>query len=197
MSIKEIKDLLITFASEIKDLKKQNEVLKTTLDELKSTADRNAEVIETTYQRTEDVSKKFDELLNTGIKKPKPIPTKPTSTEVKSKSEKKSKASTNENPKVIKNILKYFKVKYASNENIFDDILEENQVSTVLLENAAKIDGKKNETDKQKERINLVYKSLTESQRNKIRARMVSDNDAISTNTNDDIELENNEIEES
>ena len=197
MSIKEVKDLLVTFISEIKDLNEQNKVLGAKLDELKETTDRNSEVIETSYQRTEDVGKKFDELLNTGIKKPKPTPTKkPTSTEVKSKPERKAKATADVNPGIIKNILKYFKVKYGSDENIFDDILEENQANAVLVENAAKINEKKNDADKQKERINLVYKSLTEPQKKKIRERMNCDNEAFSTNTDDDIVLEDVEVDE-
>ena len=197
MSIKEVKDLLDTFISEIKDLKEQNKVLGAKLDELKATTDRNSEVIETSYQITEDVGKKFDELLNTGIKKPKPIPTKKsTHTEVKNKSEQKAKVTADANPGIIKNILKYFKVKYGSDENIFNDILEENQVNAVLLENAAKINEKKNDADKQKERINLIYKSLTEPQKKKIRERMNCDNEAFSTNTDDDIVLEDVEVDE-
>ena len=201
MSNQEVKDLLLTVIANQKTVianqKSEIDYLKTIIDN----QNKNFEVVETTYQRTEDVGKKFDELINTsGTKKPKITVTKKSTNEETNeepneepKNKKKVKVEKKvdkDNTKIIKNILKYFKIRYNENENIFDAILEENQAQSIFAEKDAQISAKKNEVEKQKERTNVLYKSLTADQKKKIREKMNDENEAASINDDDDIEEE-------
>jgi hypothetical protein len=199
MSNQEVKDLLLTIIANQKTVianqKSEIDYLKTIIDN----QNKNFEVVETTYQRTEDVGKKFDELINiTGTKKPKITIAKKSTNEDdneenKEEPKKKPKAEkkvNNDNTKIIKNILKYFKIRYNENENVFDAILEENQAKSIFAEKDAQISAKKNEVEKQKERTNVLYKSLTADQKKKIREKMNDENEAASINDDDDIEEE-------
>jgi hypothetical protein len=159
----------------------------------------NSEVIETTYQITEDVCKKFDLLLNVGIKKPtvsniKTIKTeesKESNLDTKPKKKTRVEKSSKGGPEIIKNILTYFKVRYNENIHIFDSILEENQAKSIFEENAKSINAKKTEVEKQKERTNLLYKNLSDSQKKKVREMMTEENESAVINNDDDIETEN------
>jgi hypothetical protein len=156
----------------------------------------NSEVIETTYQITEDVCKKFDLVLNVGIKKPtvstiKTEESKEANLDTKPKKKTRVEKSSKGGTEIIKNILTYFKVRYNENMNIFDSILEENQAKSIFEENAKSINAKKNDVEKQKERTNLLYKNLSDSQKKKVREMMTEENESAVINNDDDIETEN------
>jgi hypothetical protein len=149
------------------------------------------EVVETTYQIAEDVGKKFDMVLNVGVKKPKLAPIKKNECVVESEKPKNKQRVEKAVPTlIIRNILRYFKVRYTEDNTVFNSILEENQAEAVFKEHAAAINAKKNDADKQKERANLLYKNLSESQKKKIREKMNDENEAAVINNDDDIEPE-------
>ena len=183
---------------------------KSVLDEVKRDNAMVIELLNTIYQRVEDMSKKFDEVLNTGIKKPKAVaPKKETAKAAKiktttttvetprKKSAVKVKASdakaadTDEPVKVIKNIMTFFKTRYIEDETTFDDILEENQAEAIFAENETEISDKKKGVQRDKAKATILYKNLTKAQKKKIREKMMDEHDAASVNNDDDVDEEN------
>ena len=183
---------------------------KSVLDEVKSDNAMVIELLNTIYQRVEDMSKKFDEVLNTGIKKPKAVAhkketakaakIKTTTTTVETprkKSAVKVKASdakaadTDAPVKVIKNIMTFFKTRYIEDETTFDDILEENQAEAIFAENETEISDKKKGVQRDKAKATILYKNLTKAQKKKIREKMMDEHDAASVNNDDDVDEEN------
>jgi hypothetical protein len=171
------------------------------LNDLQSRVNLLSETLENVYQRVEDMSKKYDEVLNTGLKKPK-IDTvkKNTINDTDETVSKKKKTAVKKelivsksgDVKQIKNVMTYFKSKYMENQNLFNTFLEENQASALFTENA---DALSNKTGiaKIKEQANLLYKNLTAQQKKKIREKMLDEIDAASVNNDDDIEEENSD----
>ena len=166
------------------------------------------ELLNTIYQRVEDMSRKFDEVLNSGIKKPKLNPIKKdavTTVEEEEEKEKdtdpkkKKKAASKKEPadanadscKMIKNIMSYFKIKYIENQNYFNNILEEKQADALFAQHAEELNDKKG-VNKIKTQASLLYKNLNKNQKNKIREKMMCENEAASVNNDDDIEEEVN-----
>ena len=149
------------------------------------------ELVNTIYQRVEDMSKKFDDVLNVGLKKPKITPPKKvTATELpKKKKPPVSKDESNAEPKLIKNIMTYFKVKYLEDQTTFDDILEENQADALFEEHADELSEKKGDA-KLKSQTSILYKNLTKTQKKRIRERMMDENDAANVNNDDDIKAD-------
>jgi len=127
-----------------------------------------------------------------------------TKTEAKPKNTKKSTtkkpASNKSNPsntnasdddeptKVINNIMTYFKNRYTENQNSFDSILEENQAKSEFLKNAEELNNKKEGAQKIKAQATILYKSLTKTQKKKIRDMMSEENDASNANNDEDVE---------
>ena len=184
---------------------------KAVLDEVKSDNAMVIELLNTIYQRVEDMSKKFDEVLNTGIKKPKAVaPKKATANAAKvktttvtaaetprKKSAVKVKASdaktsdTDAPVKVIKNIMTFFKTRYIEDGTIFDDILEENQAEAIFAENETDISAKKEGVQRDKAKATILYRKLTKAQKKKVREKMMDEHDAASVNNDDDVDEEN------
>lgn len=175
------------------------------LDELKTDNAMMIELLNTIYQMTEDMSKKFDEVLNIGIKKPSGSnTTKNNSTDDKSKQQdpastpstknivvknKSSKPESNndEQPKVIKNIMTFFKTRYVQNPNVFNDILDENQAESIFAEHVAEIDSKKEGVQRDKFKASVLYKKISKAQIKKIRDKMMDEHDSASVNNDDDV----------
>ena len=174
---------------------------KSVLDEVKSDNAMVIELLNTIYQRVEDMSKKFDEVLNTGIKKPKAgAPKKETAkaaetprkkSAVKVKASDAKAADTDEPVKVINNIMTFFKTRYIEDGTIFDDILEDNQAEAIFAENETNISTKKEGVQRDKAKATILYKNLTKAQRKKIREKMMDEHEAASVNNDDDVDEEN------
>ena len=149
------------------------------------------ELIENINQRLSDMSKKFDEVLNIGLKKPKVNQSNKSTDELpkKKKTVTKKEESKSSEPKLIKNIMTYFKVKYLEDQTAFNDILEENQAEALFKEHAEKLKNKKGDA-KIKAQTSILYTNLTKAQKNKVRERMIDENDAVSINNDDDIEAD-------
>jgi hypothetical protein len=182
---------------------------KAVLDEVKSDNAMVIELLNTIYQRVEDMSKKFDEVLNTGIKKPKAVaPKKATAkaakvktttpaetprkkSAVKVKASEAKAADTDAHGKVIKNIMTFFKTRYIEDGTLFDDILEENQAEAIFAANETDISAKKEGVQRDKVKATILYKNLTKDQKKKIREKMMDEHDAASVNNDDDVDEEN------
>jgi hypothetical protein len=176
------------------------------LDELKTDNAMMIELLNTIYQMTEDMSKKFDEVLNIGIKKPSgsnttknnsgaddkanhqdPAST-PASKSVGIKNKASKPESTNdEPPKVIKNIMTFFKTRYVQNPNVFNDILDENQAESIFAEQATEIASKKEGVQRNKFKAAILYKKISKTQIKKIRDKMMDEHDSASVNNDDDV----------
>jgi hypothetical protein len=176
------------------------EVTKNTkvLDDIQTENKIVLELLNTIYQRVEDMSRKFDEVLNSGIKKPKLTPSKKDTTSTTNEEEdeeeepvpKKKKAAkkdSSDSGKMIKNIMTYFKVKYTEDPTYFNDIFEENQVESVFAQNAEDLNNKKG-AGKLKSQISFLYKNLNKNQKKKVREKMMDENDKPSGTEENDIE---------
>lgn len=183
------------------------------LDELKNDNSMVIELLNSIYQMTEDMSKKFDEVLNIGIKKPSGSNTKNSNTDDKLKqtetpstasskstivktkaSDSKPEVSTgDEPPKVIKNIMTFFKTRYVQNPNVFNDILEENQAEAIFAEQASEIASKKEGVQRNKFKATILYKKISKAQIKRIRDKMMDEHDSASINNDDDVK----EVDES
>ena len=199
------------FKSTLADIVRAVSTNKAVLDEIKSDNAMVIELVNAIYQITEDLSKKFDEVLNGGIRKPKAVASKATAKSAKvktttttttaetprKKSAVKIKASdanaddTDAPVKVIKNIMNFFKTRYTEDRTIFNDILEENQAEAVFAENETEISSKKEGVQRDKAKATILYKNLTKAQKKKIREKMMDENDAASVNNDDDVDEEN------
>jgi hypothetical protein len=201
------------FKSMLSDIVSAVSTNKNVLDEVKSDNAMVIELLNTIYQRVEDMSKKFDEVLNTGIKKPnyvapkkattKVIKAKTTSTisttsetplkksVVKVKASDAKSADTDEPVKVIKNIMTFFKTRYIEDASIFDDIMEENQAEAVFAENESDIAAKKEGVQRDKTKATILYKNLTKAQKKKVREKMMDEHDAAIANNDEDVDEEN------
>ena len=94
------------------------------LDDIQTDNKILLEVINTIYQRVEDMSRKFDEVLNAGLKKPKLTPSKKDTDATENEEDdeeepvpkkKAPKKESAKSSKLIKNIMTYFKIKYLHN----------------------------------------------------------------------------------
>lgn len=115
-------------------------------------------------------------------------PTKKKPAANKSKSSKANASDDDEPANVINNIMTYFKTKYMENQNSFDSILEENQAKSVFLKNEEELNAKKDGVQKIKAQAIILYKSLTKTQKKKIRDMRAEENDASNANNDDDVE---------
>ena len=184
---------------------------KVILDDVKSNNAMMIELLNTIYQRVEDISKKYDDVLNAGIKKPKTSTTKKepaeetatepvvTTTVVKTPTPRKkgaSKAKTEtktEEPegssKVVKNIMSYFKSRYIDDPNSFNDLITKQEREDIfnIPENATELNSKTAGLQRTKAESAIMYKSLTNIQRNTIRKNMKNEHDVASTNNDIDV----------
>ena len=195
---------------------------KAVIDEVKSENVIIIEVLNTVLQLSTDMSKKFDEMLNIGVKKPrtttkkedepeaepkeikpkgkaksktedteekpkaeKPKAEKPKAEKPKPESKPKVEKPKAEKPKVekadddkVKNIMTYFKTAYSNDPSLFDDILDQEQSDTVFDANAEEIAAKKDGVARNKLKASLLYKTLTKAQKNKIRDKMLAEDEA-------------------
>jgi hypothetical protein len=159
------------------------------------------ELLNVIYQRVEDMSKKFDEVLNIGLKKPRinlPLvkETTPTGKQNKSPPKKtpnsvvtKPVISTINKDKVkpVNNIMTYFKKKYIEDDTTFDNILEENQAEALFEEHKDDIASKKDDNARKKTKVTLLYKSLTKEQKSKIREKMLNEHERSTINNSDEL----------
>jgi hypothetical protein len=169
------------------------------------------EQLNTIHQRSEDTSRKMDEVFNIGIKKPKVVvhntesvvgESRTTSTPPKQPRKKpapknvahsEAKSSESETPvKTINNIMTYFKTRYLEDPSVFDDILEENQAESLFAEYADEISSKKEGIQRNKAKISILYKKMTKEQKKKIREKMMDENEAASVNNDEDVAEECN-----
>lgn len=181
-----------TLTDIISTLSKHESIIKDSQSGIKT----NTELLNNIYERVEDMGKKLDFFINMGghTKKPKPVPVKKNETAKPKKPTKKSAETTEttENKssrKVIKNIMTYFKTRYTEDQNYFNDIFEEKQIEALFAEHEKDLNAKKG-INKIKAQSNILYKSISDSQRKKIREKMTDENDAASINNDDDIEEE-------
>lgn len=182
-SISEISEAVITNKKVLGELQASNKVIQ--------------ELLHVIYQRVEDMSMKFDETLNVGIKKPKVVTKNTTAKKTAALPKKKTSKSTKEpetpgevipsNIKLIKNIMTYFKNRFVENNAIFDDILEENQAQAVFTKYAAEIAAKKEGPIRDKAKATMLYQNITDDQKAKIRAKMMDEYDRADLDKNDDI----------
>jgi hypothetical protein len=178
----------------------------TTNHKVISSLDDNIMVIEllnNIHQIVGDMSKKFDEVLNIGLKKPRIVPVKQNTKNKPIKEESKSPPKKNANSvvktepivstinknhsKPIKNIMIYFKTKYQENDTLFNDVLEENQAKTLFEQHKADIASKKEGDVRKKAKATLLYKTLTKAQKSKIRDKMINEDERSNINTNDEL----------
>jgi hypothetical protein len=177
----------------------------TILNSVQSNNETVIELLNVIYQRVEDMGKKFDEVLNIGLKKPKISPKQPNKKKATSntdaiKTEIKPSKKTNldesnnvvslintPKPKPVKNIMTYFKTKYMENDAFFNDILEENQDKSTFEENKVNIDNKKEGIVRNKYKTSLLYKKLSKEQKNKIREKMINEHERSIINNSDEI----------
>lgn len=168
---------------------------KDVIDEIKKDNKMIIELLETVYQRVEDMSKKSDEILNAGSKIPKTPQTKTKSAKdvpkkkVAKKSDEKKTAPEKTKPPV-NNIMGYFKHQYVEDPTIFEDILEENQAKSAIKEKKDEIDSKKEGSVRDKHSATVVYKSLTTDQRKKLRVKMEEVAEAELASTEIEVEIE-------
>ena len=99
-----------------------------------------------------DVSRKLDAILNTAGSK-KPVSFKKTKYQPKSLDEKK-----------CFNVIVFFKHFYQKDEKKFDRLWEKGEKKKILDEHKKEWEGK-NETDKRKIQINILYKTLSKESR--------------------------------
>ena len=184
---------------------------KVILDDVKSNNAMMIELLNTIYQRVEDISKKYDDVLNAGIKKPKTSTTKKepdeeTATEpvvattvvktptprkkgvVKAKAGVKSEEPESSS-KVVKNIMSYFKSRYIDDPNSFNDLISKQERESIfnIPENAIELNSKTAGLQRTRAESAIMYKSLTNLQRNTIRKNMKNEHDAASTNNDVDV----------
>ena len=184
------------FKATLAEIVKTVSANKKILEEIKKENKVISEVVNNIYQRTEDMSKKFDEVLNTGLKKPvtkpaaKKTPAKKTLDEKKTKGKAKTEPVAEEPSKPIKNIMTYFKTKYSENASFFDSILEENQADAVFAEHDEEIKAKKDTAAKTKLKAAILYKNITTDQKKKVREKMMDEHDKASVTDEVDVETE-------
>jgi hypothetical protein len=173
---------------------------------ISSLDDNNLMVIEllsNIHQIVGDMSKKFDEVLNIGLKKPRiaPVNTKAKSKPIKEESKSPPKKNANSvvktepivstinknHSKPIKNIMIYFKTKYQEDDTLFNDVLEENQANALFEQHKADIASKKEGAVRKKAKATLLYKTLTKAQKSKIRDKMINEDERSNINTNDEL----------
>jgi hypothetical protein len=184
---------------------------KVILDDVKMDNKAIIEILNSIYQRVEDISKKYDDVLNAGIKKPKTSTTKKepdeeTATEPvaattavktptpRKKGAAKAKAGVkSEEPesssKVVKNIMSYFKARYIDDPNSFNDLISKQERESIfnIPENATELNSKTAGLQRTRAESAIMYKSLTNLQRNTIRKNMKNEHDAASTNNDVDV----------
>ena len=184
---------------------------KVILDDVKMDNKAIIEILNSIYQRVEDISKKYDDVLNAGIKKPKTSTTKKepdeeTTTEPvvatttvktptpRKKGAAKAKADAkSEEPettsKVVKNIMSYFKDRYLKDPNSFNDLIDATQRASIFnnADNAAELNSKTVGLQRSKTEAAILYKNLTVTQRATIRKNMKNEHDAVSINNDVDV----------
>ena len=153
------------------------------LAEVKADNKTILEQINTIYQRTEDISKKQDEVLNAGSKKPKTTPTKAAPKKKKPAVKEESKEPAKS---VTTTIFVYYKHLYATKSPILDEILEENQDKTLFEEQKDEI-AKKKESERDKFKMNLLYKNLDADQKKKLRVKLNEAKEAEAANDEEEV----------
>lgn len=166
------------------------------LDDIQTDNKILLEVINTIYQRVEDMSRKFDEVLNAGLKKPKLTPSKKDTDATENEEDdeeepvpkkKAPKKESAKSSKLIKNIMTYFKIKYTEDQTYFNEILEEKQAESLFAQYAEEINDKKG-VNKIKTQATILYKNLNRNQKKKVREKMADENDKPIGNDENDIE---------
>lgn len=166
------------------------------LDDIQTDNKILLEVINTIYQRVEDMSRKFDEVLNAGLKKPKLTPSKKDTDATENEEDdeeepvpkkKAPKKESAKSSKLIKNIMTYFKIKYTEDQTYFNEILEEKQAESLFEQYAEEINDKKG-VNKIKTQATILYKNLNRNQKKKVREKMADENDKPIGNDENDIE---------
>ena len=148
----ELKDTLATI---VKSLGKHGDVL----NKLKQDNEMIKEIITVIHQNTDDLGKKIDEFLNTGIGKPVAPAKKPDS---------KPSEPTN-------NIRMWFLFQYVKDPDTFKNIFEKNQVKSILKEEETKINAfasKNNAAKFNKHKAGIIYSKLSKDQIKKVRAML-------------------------
>jgi hypothetical protein len=161
------------------------------------------EIINNIYQQVCDLNRKFDAVLNIGVKKPRSTTLTPKTSDKPSKVESKSPPKKKKNSvintevsvstikkvqsKPIKNIMTYFKTKYQEDNTLFSNILEENQAESVFEQNKSVIALKKEGVLREKSKATLLYKTLTDAQKSKIRDIMVNEHERSNLNNSDEL----------
>jgi len=179
----------------VKEVAENKRLIKELSDDNKQTA----ELLHGIYQLVVEVSKKQDEWLNVGLKKPKKT-TKNNSLDVDDPINEESDSNVNETSKDSKknkksvelvnsknkeknvktksntgqrknseNIMAYFKKKCREDIHFFDNILDMINSNELFEQNKEKIEAKKTELQKLTEKINILYKSLNDNQKEKLR----------------------------
>jgi hypothetical protein len=186
-----------TSLSEIVDAVNAN---KKVLESLQANDKVMQELLHVIYQRVEDMSMKFDETLNIGIKKPKVVVKKPVAKKNADLPKKKTSEDTNlkQEPgttdvpepgttKIIKNVMAFFKTRYVENSALFDDILEENQAQSVFATHSEEIIAKKEGPARDKTKVSFLYQNLSQAQKKVIKEKMNAERDRAAINQDDDI----------
>lgn len=198
----------------VKEVAENKRLIKELNDDNKQTA----ELLHGIYQLVVEVSKKQDEWLNVGLKKPKKTaknnsldgdnPTDGESdsnvneTNKDSGKNKKSVELVNSNNKEknvktksntgqrrnSENIMAYFKKKCKEDIHFFDDILDITNSDELFEQNKEKIEAKKTELQKLTEKTIILYKSLNTKQKEKLR-KILSEEKTKTTEVPDNIEL--------
>jgi hypothetical protein len=175
-----LSEIVATIASNnkiIKDLQEDNKKI--------------LEIVSNIHERIDDIGTKIDFVLNMGHKKPKETNVKPTKSKPDKITDSKEPVTETETsaPKIIKNIMTYFKTKYIADNACFDDILEENQAPALFAENEKDLSSKKGDAKIKSQSI-LLFRNLNPHQKKKVRERMNDEIDALSINNDDDIKEE-------
>ena len=178
-ALNEVKSILSKQSSDIKNLNDNHKMV--------------LELLNTNYQILNDINTKLDFYSNVEkIPKPVPVESQETSKTTKvPKKEVKQKTTS-------KHINHYFKNMYAKDNNYFNDIFEEKQIEALFIEHKDILDKKKG-TAKITAQSNILYESLSKTQKKKLRDKKDSDNTldndttTDSNNQKDDIKCENSD----
>jgi hypothetical protein len=180
---------------------------KAVLAELKADNNQVKEVVFTVHQHVEDMSKKFDDVLNFGFSKPKAPPVKKRAPKIASKKvvpevvttvlapvkKRAPKTKKVKGAPPVKNIMTYFKSNFIDEVGFFDEVLEESQVASQYAEHKEALSAKKEGAARNRTKATLIYKSLTLDQKKKIRELMDDEIERASLNTSDEIAPEETE----
>lgn len=141
------------------------------LEKVENQQAMSTETVSNIYQVSEDLSRKFDEMVNvTGIKHPV------TSKKVSGKKEKKTKQTikspskskavknkiTSKGAKLHCNIMTYFRSKYLENQDYFSEIMDQKETDALFDEHEKDLKNKKGEK-KLKAQVGILYKAVSKN----------------------------------